>query len=169
MCPTRRPRQVEVKTSSHLKHYVESELFHLAVRTGFCWTVLRSQSVFSQTVSGCLCQRRYQKLYFFWWYTCQVNGSLELLYHFVGYGIPFSCLSVRRFPIPLPKQDLETSSVLARISSRKYSLTFPAFEIQFSSFFLFDHSMSMNLDMKMVQSLNSSGLMFFLAKSFRIS
>ena len=45
--------------------------FTLLVRTGFCWTVLRSSNVFSQTVSRCLCRRRYQKWYFFRLYTCQ--------------------------------------------------------------------------------------------------
>ena len=43
---TRRSRQVEFKTSSRLKHDVKSELFHKAVRTGFCWTMLRSSKCF---------------------------------------------------------------------------------------------------------------------------
>ena len=65
-------------------------------------------------------------------------------------------------------QDRRTSSVLARMSSRN-SLTCSELEIQNPSFPFLVQPMSLNIDMKMIRSVNSSGSMFRCCKLCWIS
>ena len=207
---------------------------------GQCFEV---QNVFSQTVSRCLCRKRYQKFYFFRWYTYQClflstdnltrpfsssvspncwhqsAAAPQILSWLTEWIVqnkscvfaesPLECMlslpfffriprlkalillntgwpdSVNRctilsamahspleskkmfIPLLIPTQDLETFSVLARISSRILWL----FWIRNTNSIVtcLCPIMSLNVDMKMIRSLNSSGLMFFLAKPVWIS
>ena len=56
------------------------------------------------------------------------------------------------------------SSVIARFF--RVFLDFSEFEVQFPSFAVLLQSMSLNTDMKMIRSVNSSGLMFSCRKIF---
>ena len=227
---TRRPRQVEFNTSSRLKHDVESELFHTAVRTGFCWTVLRSSNCFLAncfqeeipnvvllqvvhlpisflstdklarpfflSLSGRIVDTNSPLLRKYWaGLQNEMFGTrvlcLENLHWSVWYIYPSSSLGFRdskywcfwtqgdRFlwiavpfcglwhPIllserkkishttSLPTQDLENVQCPCE-NFIAYSVTFSAFEKEFSSFYRFDQSMSLNIDMKRIQSSNTS-------------
>ena len=93
-----------------------------------------------------------------WW-----PVPLNLLHHFVGCTNPLPFLSARRTSTPLlllPTLDKKMSNVLARISLRN---TWLFQHSQFPSFVI--HSMSLNIDMKMIGSLKSSGWMFLFSKS----
>ena len=62
-------------------------------------------------------------------------------------------------------QDGGTSSVFCE-NLFAYSLTFSEFEIQIPSFLFNVQSMSLNIDMKMIRSVNFSGSMFLFCKLF---
>ena len=80
-----------------------------------------------------------------------MTNLLESLYDFIGCGSPIRHRESTRILHTIPIQNPETSSVPV--------------EIQISSCPLFVQSMSLNIDMKMFQSVNSSGSILFLFKS----
>ena len=101
-----------------------------------------------------------------YWMTC----IIESFHHSSGCRIPFSFRCARKSSIPLLfVSRTEKRPVFLRESLRVLLDFFCEFEKQISSFPFFVQSMSLNIDMKMIPSVNLSGSMFRFRKSLWIS
>ena len=93
----------------------------------------------------------------------RMTRFFESLYHFVGCGVPFSSLSVRRTSIPF---FFRPRTQKCPVSLREFhSVIFGFLGIRNTILIILFLSMSLNIDIKMIRSLNSSGWIFFLADS----
>ena len=96
--------------------------------------------------------------------------TVEMFHHLSGCGVPFSFRCVRKSSTPLLFLSPGPRNVQCPSENLfVYSLTFSEFEIQIQPFPFIVQSMSFDIDMQMIQSVNFLGSMFRFRKSFWIS